>query len=183
MAELYPTIDGGDPPGRPAAAGRRRRHDDRVPDSRGPRGACHHPRGLMDSLRIAFLTSEVAPFAKVGGLADVSAALPRELRAAGHDVLVVMPNYARLAENGHASVPVPGLEGIPVRLGARTVSFSVRRAVLPETGLDVHLIDCPERSGRPGVYAQDADEAQPLVLLTPGAIEPSQRLAFAPDIL
>jgi len=137
----------------------------------------------MDSLRIAFLTPEVAPFAKVGGLADVSAALPRELQRAGHDVRVFMPLYQRITEGGHASVPVPGLEGIPIKLGARTVSFSVRQAMLPGGDLAIHLIDCPELYARPGVYTQDADEHLRFILLTRAAIEVCQRMAFAPDVL
>ena len=137
----------------------------------------------MDSLRIAFLTPEVAPFAKVGGLADVSAALPRELQRAGHDVRVFMPNYRRLAEGGHASTPVPGLEGIPVRLGTRTFAFSVRQAKLPGSELAIHLIDCPELYDRPGVYTQDPDEHLRFVLLTHAALLSCQRMAFAPDVL
>jgi hypothetical protein len=49
-----------------------------------------HRRGQMG---ILFLTSEVHPFAKTGGLADVSAALPRALSERGMDVRVLMPAY------------------------------------------------------------------------------------------
>ena len=40
----------------------------------------------MTPLRLLFVTAELAPLAKTGGLADVSAALPRDLKAHGHDV-------------------------------------------------------------------------------------------------
>lgn len=43
-----------------------------------------------------FASSEVAPFAKTGGLGAVSAALPRALAAARHDVRVVLPMYSRV---------------------------------------------------------------------------------------
>jgi len=42
-------------------------------------------------LNILFASSEVAPFAKTGGLADVCGALPVELTRLGHNVAVVMP--------------------------------------------------------------------------------------------
>jgi len=45
-------------------------------------------------LKILFASAEVDPFAKVGGLADVAAALPARLREMGHDVRVVTPCHA-----------------------------------------------------------------------------------------
>jgi starch synthase len=44
-------------------------------------------------MRIAFITAEVAPYSKTGGLADVAASLPVALRDAGHQVVVVAPLY------------------------------------------------------------------------------------------
>jgi starch synthase len=48
---------------------------------------------LKKRLNILFASSEVAPFAKTGGLADVAGALPKALSAMGHNVVVVMPRY------------------------------------------------------------------------------------------
>jgi starch synthase len=44
-------------------------------------------------MRIAFVTSEAVPFAKTGGLADVSGALPKALKSLGHEPMVFMPRY------------------------------------------------------------------------------------------
>jgi starch synthase len=44
-------------------------------------------------MKILFASSEVFPFAKTGGLADVAGALPLALKEMGHDVRVVMPKY------------------------------------------------------------------------------------------
>jgi starch synthase len=58
-------------------------------------------------LKALFVAAEVAPFAKVGGLADVAEALPKELRRAGCDARVVMPAYKmalRHFEKLHANV-------------------------------------------------------------------------------
>ena len=47
-------------------------------------------------MKILFVASEAAPYAKTGGLGDVIGALPRALAKRGHDVLVVIPRYASI---------------------------------------------------------------------------------------
>ena len=45
-------------------------------------------------MRILFVTSELVPYIKAGGLADVSAALPKALANKGHDLRIIIPKYS-----------------------------------------------------------------------------------------
>ena len=58
-------------------------------------------------MNILLAASEVAPFAKTGGLADVAGALPRELYRMGHDVRIFMPLYRTVRDKDFGLCP-PG---------------------------------------------------------------------------
>ncbi len=131
-------------------------------------------------MKILFVSSEVAPFAKVGGLGDVAAALPRQLHADGHDVRVFMPFYARVRSQRLALETV--IERCTVELGGRTVVFSVLSAPLPGTTMPVYFVRCEALFGRAGVYTQDDDEHFRFIVLTWAALKACQTLGFRPDI-
>src|SRR5438270_2879750 len=84
--------------------------------------ALHYGR----SMRILFVSSEVAPFAKTGGLGDVAAALPQKLQALGHEVLLFLPLYARV--KGDFAELVPSLD---FRLGPHQIRVSILGGKLP----------------------------------------------------
>ncbi len=53
----------------------------------------------MGGLKIVFVASEMSPFAKTGGLADVVGSLPVSLSQLGHQVSVIMPKYSSIKAN------------------------------------------------------------------------------------
>ncbi len=73
---------------------------------------------MPQRLRILFVSPEVEPFAKTGGLADVAGALPKALAGLGHDVRVLMPKFRSVAR--HAGSLTPVIPRLRVPIGDRT---------------------------------------------------------------
>ena len=134
-------------------------------------------------LRICFLTAEMTPFAKAGGLADVSGALVKYLHAAGHDIRLFLPGHGAIKRNGLEIYPVEFLQDVPLTIGPRAYRFSVQTARVPGTQTFVYLIDCPAMFGSPSIYTADPDEYRRYLLFTHAALLSCQRMGFAPQIL
>lgn len=100
------------------------------------------------ALRVLFAASEVSPFAKTGGLADVSGSLPRVLSNHGVEIAVVMPKYRRVDVYGK---PVLRLS-IPI--GEETYEGKVERAVLPDSNTPIYLIEQKHFFDRPTLYTE-----------------------------
>ena len=133
-------------------------------------------------MNVLFVASEVAPFAKTGGLGDVAAALPRALAAQkrGHDVRIVMPMYGRIKGADGAELVI---REISLELGANRIIVSVYAVKLPGTEVPVYLVHCPGLYGRQGIYTQDHDEHLRFAVLSWAALHICQRLGFRPDVV
>ncbi len=73
--------------------------------------------------KILFVSSEVVPFVKTGGLADVSAALPQMLSELGHEVRIVVPKYGAVDDRKFKIHEVVRLKDIPIKIGDKDVVF------------------------------------------------------------
>jgi len=136
----------------------------------------------MIPLKVLFTTAEATPFAKIGGLADVSQALPEALAALGHDARVVLPLYPGAREHATDLEDVTGDTPLAIPTAHRHYLCRVKRATFPGSTLHAYFIDCPELYERGSIYTQDSDEHVRFVVLTRGALELAQRWQWAPDI-
>ncbi len=129
-------------------------------------------------MRILGVSSEMAPYAKTGGLADVVDALPRYLAASGHDVRVFLPLYDTVRRNNINFNTV--IERLDVRLG----SHHYRMRILCDAANPLaHFIHCPELYDRGSIYTRDEDEPRRFLALCFGALTACQHMGFAPDIV
>jgi starch synthase len=92
--------------------------------------------------KILFVTSEAHPLIKTGGLADVSGSLPKALSELGEDVRIIMPNYQAIK----TTEEVRYLSTIYVY----NYAVNILETRLPDTGVIVWLVDCPEFFNFPG---------------------------------
>jgi starch synthase len=103
-------------------------------------------------MRVLFVSAEIFPFSKTGGLADVAAALPAALRQQGVDIRVLSPGYPQ----AFAQVPMAQelLQlGDPLGRG----NTHLLETYVPGSGVPVWLIDCPALYGRSGNLYVDQD--------------------------
>ena len=103
------------------------------------------------STKVLFVTSEIFPLVKTGGLADVSASLPAALRKIGVDVRVLLPGYAEVLQK----LPHKRRVAYISRSGGTLPEARLLSAYVPDSDVPLFLIDCPELYGRDGGPYQD----------------------------
>jgi starch synthase len=136
----------------------------------------------MPPLKLCLLSSEILPYAKTGGLADVAGALVRNLRLLGHEVSAFMPLYASVRAAHPELKPVLEAQQISLKIGATEYRFSLQCAAYPGTDVPMYFVDCPALYDRPQFYTNDPDEHRRFLLFTRAALESCRHLAMSPDI-
>jgi starch synthase len=113
---------------------------------------------MADPLRILFLSSEVAPFSKTGGLADVAGSLPKALAALGHEVRVVQPAYSTIEVRAHHGSGI-GTSALTLRVpaGGGLVDAGVFEATLPHSSVPVSFVAERGLFGRAELYGYPDD--------------------------
>jgi starch synthase len=101
-------------------------------------------------LRVLFVTTEMDDFVRVGGLAAVSAALPRALRPWA-DIRVLLPGYADILEQ-LTHIQIVGECAAKAEMPAASLGRASTR-----DGLPVYVLLCPQLYDRPGSPYGDQD--------------------------
>jgi starch synthase len=129
-------------------------------------------------LKVLFVASEVVPFAKTGGLADVAGSLPKELRAQGIDVRVVMPKYGNIAEKYKKKMKP--LLNTQISVAWREKFCGVE--YVEHDTVPVYFIDNEEYFKREGFYGYD-DDAERFSFFSRAVLNMLPKLDFKPDII
>jgi len=143
----------------------------------------------MNQYKIWYVASEVSPFAKTGGLGDVTGAYPKAVKAKNHEIRVIMPKYKTINERKYVLREVIRLKDIPVTINGETKTINVKSAFLPDSKVQIYFVEIPEFFGRNGLYSDQStgkdfdDNAQRYAYFCKGALETLKILSWRPDII
>jgi starch synthase len=138
----------------------------------------------MNPVKVLFVSPEVVPFAKTGGLADVAGSLPKALKQLGCDVRLVMPLY-RMVRQGQFPLKKK-LEGIRVPVGGRAIEVDIYESTLMEN-IPIYFIERDEFFDRGNLYGTPKgdyfDNDQRFVLFCKTALALAPQISFQPDLI
>ncbi|MCJ7833627.1 MAG: glycogen/starch synthase, partial [Deltaproteobacteria bacterium] len=138
----------------------------------------------MVPLKILFVSPEVVPFAKTGGLADVAGSLPKALKGLGCDVRLVMPLYQSVRQGTFPRIKV--LDNLQIPLGGRQITADIYQGELDDD-IPVYFIERDEFYDRLNLYGSAQgeyfDNDRRFVYLARGTLNTAQALNFQPDII
>lgn len=142
-------------------------------------------------LNILFLSSEVEPFAKTGGLADVSGALPQTIRQSEHEIRVMMPRYGSINERKSKLHDMIRLKDVEIPLGPKPQMASVKSSFIVNNQIkvQVYFLDNHHLFGRSGLYVHPdtkkdyVDNDERFIFFCRGSLEILKKLGWKPDII
>ena len=129
-------------------------------------------------MKILFASSEVAPFIKTGGLADVAGSLPQALSAAGHEVKVILPLYEGIGQEWREQMTF--LQYFNVTLAWRQVYCGIFQ--LERDGVTYWFVDNEYYFKRWQIYGH-FDDCERFAYFSRAIIETPGHLNWAPDII
>ncbi len=143
----------------------------------------------MNNYKILYLASEVTPFARAGGLGDVTGALPKALKDLNQEVRIMMPKYKFINERKYVLREVIRLRNIPVTINGRTEYANVKSAFLPESKVQIYFIELGDFFNKPGIYHDPLsnepyeDNAVRFAFFSKAAMETLKTLSWQPDLI
>ncbi len=135
-------------------------------------------------MKILMVSSECVPYAKSGGLADVVAALSRQLSSSGHDVRILIPGYSFLDFNNSKTI----IDDLNVVMGYKEETLQIVQTILPESEVKVYFIKHPIFTERTGIYGENGSHAYRdnhyrFAILSAAAFSISTNLNWIPNII
>lgn len=136
-------------------------------------------------MKVLFASSEVVPFAKTGGLADVAGALPKAIKDIGHDIRVYMPRYKKIDPEKWGLKPA--VRGIEVDMGGAQEEVDILEGKMPGSALTVYFAENRHFAERDELYMKDGrdypDNFEAFLAFCRAAIPFVKKLGWVPDVI
>ena len=129
-------------------------------------------------MNILFAASEVAPFIKTGGLADVAGSLPQALARAGHDVRVILPLYEGIGDDWRSQMTF--LQCYHIQLAWRTPYCGLFE--LKKDGVTYYFVDNEYYFKRASIYGH-YDDGERFAYFSRAVVEAPGYLNWHPDVI
>jgi starch synthase len=130
-------------------------------------------------LKVLHVAAEIAPYAKVGGLADVVSALTHEMATLGYESRALIPRYGCIAAQDDW---VAAERPIQIHMGMNQ-TFAADVWHVPHGSGMIAFVDCPRFFGGPNIYWAGRDNSRRFALLSRACIDYCHQLGWIPDII
>jgi starch synthase len=135
-------------------------------------------------MKVLYVSPEVVPFAKTGGLADVAGVLPLHVQQRGCDIRVVTPLYRTTLQQGFKLDPLGSK--FELQIGPKIYAGLFFKSLLKQS-VPVYFVQCDELYDREGLYGDlhgdYADNAERFIFFNLAVLEVCRQIDFPPDII
>lgn len=132
-------------------------------------------------MKILYVTAECWPFAKTGGLGDVSYALPKALKKEGADIRVIMPKYSTIP--AYLKDQFKPVAEFSVKVGWRNQYCGIE--TMEKDGVKFYFIDNEfyfKRDSEPCIYGY-GDDPERFAFFSNAVLSAMEKLNFYPDVM
>ncbi len=145
---------------------------------------------MPNKLNILFASSEVEPFAKTGGLADVSGSLPKEIKKLNGDIRIILPYYSTIDSAKYNIDDLPNSE-FEIQIGNKNIKGKIKLTTLNVNGkqLPVYFIQNDNYFDRGGLYVNPLnnfdyeDNFERFIFFSRGVLEATKIIGWQPNII
>lgn len=145
---------------------------------------------MPQKIKILYISSEVEPFAKTGGLADVAGSLPKDLKKLNADIRVAMPMYGSISEDKFKITEVPDSD-FEIDLGGEITKGKLNETSIKVDSkqIQVYLLKNDFYYNRSGLYinantnSEFPDNAERFIFFSRGILEALKKINWKPDII
>jgi len=146
---------------------------------------------MAKGFNVLFVTSEVFPYSKTGGLADISNSLPQALNSLGNDVRIVSPKYGQLDERKLQIHEIKRLKDLKITANGKETKFSIKSSFIhgKNTKAQMYLLESQDYFKNKGIYQNSKTKKdfpnndERYIFFCKAAIEILEILQWKPDVI